>query len=102
MPSQFKGLIINNAWIDRNETVYMYVLLAKYLLFYHLAHVMILLFSGFTEEKSEQISTHVKCIIRRGCSCLNISNGFFDKNHKIPKYPTERASCFLMKQINTF
>lgn len=56
------------------------VLFAEYLLFYHLAHIIILLFSVFTEEKSKQISTHVKRIIRQGCSCFSISNEFFQKD----------------------
>lgn len=56
------------------------VLFAEYLLFYHLAHIIILLFSVFTEEISKQISTCVKCIIRQGCSCFSISNEFFQKD----------------------
>lgn len=75
-------------------------LFAEYLLFYHLAHIIILLFSVFAEEKSKQISTHVKCIIRQGCSCLSHSNEFFQKDPNSIDTPQKQLASNLPENLS--
>lgn len=99
MPSQLKAFLKHVMLVLTGmKTVYGFF--AEYLFFYHLAHIIILLFSVFTEEKSKQISTHVKCIIRQGCSCFSISNEFFQMDPNSLDTPHKQVASNLPENLS--